>query len=182
MDVVLLGISGVLCYMDDILVSRKDEKSHLKSMEEVFRRLEKHGLRLKPEKCEYLLSSVEYLGHQISKDRICALPSKVAAIDKAPAPTNVQGLRLFLGLLNYYGKFMPNLATVLHLLNALLQTDREWTWSKECDKAIKCAKGQLTSGTVLIHYDSTLPISLAADASVSGVGAVISHVFPDGSE
>ena len=182
MDEVLLGIPGVLCYIDDILVSGKAEKSHLKSLEEVFRRLGKHGFRLKPEKCEFLLSSVEYLGHQISKDGICALPSKVAAIDKAPAPTNIQELHSFLGLLNYYGKFMPNLAIVLHPLNALLQTDREWTWSKECDKAFKCAIEQLTSGTVLTHYDSTLPISLAADASAYGVGAVISHVFPDGSE
>ena len=158
MDEVLRGIPDVFCYIDDILVSGKDEKSHLKSLEEVFRRLGKHGFRLKPEKCGFLLSSVEYLGHQISKDGICALPSKVAAINKAPAPTNVQELRSFLGLLNYYGKFMPNLATVLHPLNALLQTDREWTRSKECDKAFKCAKEQLTSGTVLTHYDSTLPI------------------------
>ena len=130
MDVVLQGILGVLCYIDEILVSGKDEGSHLKSLEGVFRRLEKHGFRLKPEKCEFLLSLVEYLGHQVSKDGIRALPSKVAAIDKAPAPTNIQELCSFLGLLNYYGKFIPNLATVLHPLNALLQTDRKWTWSK----------------------------------------------------
>ena len=105
-----------------------------------------------------------------------------AAIDKAPAPTNVQELRSFLGLLNYYGKFMPNLATVLHPLKALLQMDRKWAWSKECDKAFQCAKEQLTSGQVLTHYDPTLPINLAADASAYGVGTVISHVFPDGSE
>ena len=65
MDVVLQGVPGVICYIDDILVSGKDEASHMKSLEEVFRRLEKQGFRLKKEKCEFLMSSVEYLGHQI---------------------------------------------------------------------------------------------------------------------
>ena len=177
MDTVLQGIPGVICYIDDILVSGEDEGSHLKSLEEVFRRLEKHGFRLKQSKCDFLLASVEYLGHQISKDGICALPSKVTAIDRAPAPTNVQELRSFLGLLNYYGKFLPNLATILHPLNSLLQAGRKWSWSKECEEAFRIAKEQLTSGQVLTHYDPTLPITLATDASAYGVGAVISLCF-----
>ena len=106
----------------------------------------------------------------------------MTAIDRAPAPTNVQELRSFLGLLNYYGKFLPNLATILHPLNALLQADRKWIWSKECEEAFQIAKEQLTSGQVLTHYDPILPITLATDASAYGVGAVISHVLPDGSE
>ena len=80
MDVVLQGIPGVICYIDDILVSGKDDEGHLKSLKEMFTRLEKHGFRLKREKCEFLLPSVEYLGHQISKDGIRPLPSKVEAI------------------------------------------------------------------------------------------------------
>ena len=148
----------------------------------MFRRLEKHRFRQKHGKCDFLLSSVEYLGHQISKDGICTLPSKVAAIDRAPAPTNVQELCSFFGLLNYYGKLLPNLATILHPLNALLQADRKWIWSKECEEAFQIAKEQLTSGQVLTQYDPTPPITLATDASAYGVGAVISHVFPDGSE
>ena len=94
MDVVLQGIPGVICYIDDI--GSKDEEKHLKILEEVFTRLEQHGFILKLEKCEFLMGSVEYLGHQIDKDGIRALPNKVTAIANAPAPNNVQEFRSFL--------------------------------------------------------------------------------------
>ena len=182
MDAVLQGITGVTCYIDDILISSADEESHLQILEEVFNRLSEHGFRLKLEKCEFLLARIEYLGHIVSKDGIQPMPSKVEAIVKAPTPTNVHQLRSFLGLTNYYGKFIPNLSTILHPLNALLQAKRKWKWSQECAEAFEEAKRQITSAGVLIHYNPTLPISMAADASAYGVGAVISHVFPDGSE
>ena len=108
MDKVLQGLEGVLCYIDDILVSTKDEASHFQLLEEVFKRLEQHGFRLKQEKCNFLLPVIEYLGHQISSDGVRPLLNKVDAIVKAPLPQNLQQLRSFLGLINYYGKFIPN--------------------------------------------------------------------------
>ena len=130
-----------------------------------------------------MLRSIEYLGHIISQDGIQPVPTKVTAILNAPKPINVQQLRSFLGLVNYYyGKFIPNLATLLHPLNGFLRADRKWKWSPECDKAFQDAKDQLTSAKVLTHYNPTLPIVTAADASAYGMGAVISHVFPDNSE
>ena len=96
MDTVLQGVPGVTCYIDDILVSSADEDSHLLTLKEVFSRLEKHGFRLKLEKCEFLLKNIEYLGHVISKDGIQPVPTKVEAIVKAPTPANVQQLRSFL--------------------------------------------------------------------------------------
>ena len=182
MDTVLQGVSGVICYIDDILVSSADEDSHLRALEEVCNRLEKHGFRLKLEKCEFLLKSIEYLGHVVSKDGIHPVPSKVEAIVKAPTPANVQQLRSFLGLINYYGKFIPNLATILRPLNVLLQVNKVWKWSPECAKAFQETKDQVISAGVLTHYDPSLPITLAADASAYGVGAVISHVFSDNTE
>ena len=182
MDNVLQAISGVTCYIDDILISTTDEESHLRALEEVFNRLGNHGFRLKLEKCEFLLTCIEYLGHLISSDGIQPIPSKVEAITKAPVPVNVQQLRSFLGLINYYGKFIPNLSTLLHPLNSLLQANQKWIWSPECTKAFQAAKDQIVSVGVLTHYDPALPITLAADASAYGVGAVISHIFPDNSE
>ena len=182
MDTVLQGIPGVACYIDDILISTKDERQHLQTLEEVFQRLEEHGFRLKEDKCVFLTHSVEYLGHLVDQEGIHPLPSKVAAIVQAPKPTNVRELRSFLGLVNYYGKFIPNLATIIHPLNKLLQTDRRWKWSEECAEAFRLAKKQLTSSQLLTHYDPSLPIQMAADASAYGVGAVISHTFPDGTE
>ena len=179
MDSILQGIPGVVCYIDDILISASDQGQHLKTLEEVFRRLEEHGFRLKQAKCELLMPSVKYLGHFIGQDGIRPLPSKVAAIVKAPSPTNVQELRSFLGLLNYYGKFIANLATIIHPLNELL---RKWKWSEDCDKAFELAKQQLSSSQLLTHYDPSLPIHMAADASAYGIGAVISHTLADGTE
>ena len=95
MDTVLRGIPGVTCYIDDILISTKDEKQHWETLEQVFRRLEEHRFRLKQEKCAFLKPSVDYLGHQIDKDDIHPLSSKVTAIIQAPAPTNLQEIRSF---------------------------------------------------------------------------------------
>ena len=91
-------------------------------------------------------------------------------------------MRSFLGLVNYYGKFIPNLSTILQPLNTLLQIGTKWTWSPEKEKAFTDAKKQITSARVLTHYDPTLPLKLAADASAYRVGAVISHKMPNGTE
>ena len=120
-----------------------------------------------------MAKSVEYLGHKIDKDGISTLPNKVDAIVNAPHPINVQELRSFLGLLNYYGKFIRNLATILH---PLLQANHKWNWTAECVAAFQMAKDQLVSADVLTHYNPDLPIRMAADASAYGIGAVISHV------
>ena len=181
MDTILQGVPGVICYIDDIMVTGATEEDHLRNLGEVFKRLEDHGFRLKKSKCTFLAKSVEYLGHQIDQYGIRAVPSKIEAISNAPEPTNIQELRSFLGLLNYYGKFIPNLSTILHPLNQLLKDNQKWEWTNECSQAFKKAKDQLTSSEVLTHYDPKLPITLAADASAYGIGAVISHVLPDGS-
>ena len=87
-----------------------------------------------------------------------------------------------LGLLNYYGRFIPNLTSLIHPLNRLLQHGIAWQWSKACQVAFKAAKNKIVSPNVLMHYDPSHPIRLAADASAYGVGAVISHIMDDGSE
>ena len=95
---------------------------------------------------------------------------------------NLPQLRSYLGLLNYYGKFIPKLATIAHPLYRLLKNDVEWNWDSDCELAFKETKESLTSADVLVHFDSKLPISLAGDASAYGIGSVISHKFPDGTE
>ena len=85
-------------------------------------------------------------------------------------------------MLQYYGKFIPQLLTLLYPLNRLLRQEVKWEWSKECENVFKMAKQRLTKAPVLTHYDPSLPIRLAGDASAYGIGAVISHVFNDGSE
>lgn len=84
---------------------------------------------MKKEKCALLQSSVEYLGHKIDAEGLHALPDKTDAIVHAPGPRNIQELRR---LLNYYGKFIPNLSTIVHPLNSLLQRAKQWDWTTEC--------------------------------------------------
>ena len=99
-----------------------------------------------------------------------------------PRPTDVASLRSFLGLINYYNAFLPSLHNVRAPLNHLLGRDVPWYWSAECERAFVELKRLLTSELLLTHYDPQRPIIVAADASNHGVGAVISHKFPDGSE
>lgn len=91
-------------------------------------------------------------------------------------------LKAFLGLLNYYGKFVPNLSTLLAPLHRLLQKSSAWTWGPDQQKAFDCVKQILSSDRVLAHYDPSLPLILACDASPYGVGAVLSHRLTDGTE
>ena len=91
-------------------------------------------------------------------------------------------MRSFLGLVNYYAKFIPNLSTVLHLLNRLLRQDVSWEWAELCADAFQLVKQSLASIQVLVHYGPTLPLKLAGDASEYGVRAVLSHMCRNGSE
>ena len=182
MNTVLKGIPGVICYIDNILVTRTTQSDHLQNLEVVLERRERHGFRRKKEKCTFLAESVLYLGHQMDHEGTIALPNKGESIVNAPAPTSVHQLRSFLGLFNYYGKLIRNLSSIIHPLNTLLQANHTWKWTQECAESFQKAKDQLTSAKVLVHYNSILPIIMAADASAYGIGAVLSHVFPDGSE
>ena len=102
---------------------------------------------------------------------------KIAAISEAPSPKNVAELRSYLGLLNYYGHFIPNLSTLLQLLLGLLQKGVKWEWTKECEEAFQHSKAELMAGRVLVPYDEKRKLILACDASPYGVGAVISHLM-----
>ncbi|CAB4019800.1 uncharacterized protein K02A2.6-like [Paramuricea clavata] len=85
-------------------------------------------------------------------------------------------------MLNYYHRFLPNVATILEPLHRLLRQGTKWEWGEEQKAAFDYAKELLQSADLLIHFDPTKPLILATDASNYGVGAVLSHVFPDGTE
>ena len=85
-------------------------------------------------------------------------------------------------MLNFYAKFLPNLSSLLHPLHLLLRDSQRWNWTIDCEKAFQSAKEKLAQAPVLAHYDPDLPLVLSADASAYGVGAVIAHRLPDGSE
>ena len=126
MENLLRGIPGVAVYIDDILITGATQEEHLQSLEEVLKRLSNSGLRAKRQKCEFMASSVSYLGHVIDAAGLRPLPDKIEAIRKVPTPQNVTELKSYLGLLTYYGKFIPNLSTQLAPLYELLGKNKAW--------------------------------------------------------
>ena len=126
MDSILQVMSHVICYIDDILITGTTVADHDSNLEELLKRLQEHGIRLKQEKCSFFKDSVEYLGHCISAKGVHTTKEKTQAILEAPEPKNIQELRSFLGLLNYYAKFIPNLASLLYPLHELLRKDCRW--------------------------------------------------------
>ena len=120
MENLLQDIPNVTVYFDDILVAGSSVSEHLSVLEQVLSRLLESGLRLKKEKCHFLVKSVTYLGYQIDATGIHPTSEKIRAIKDAPTPRNVTKLKSFIGLLSYYSRFMPHLPTVLSPLYRLL--------------------------------------------------------------
>ena len=119
---------------------------------------------------------MEYLGFTIDQQGVHPSEGKVQAIKSAPNPQNLTELKAYLGLLTYYGKFLPNLANVLAPLYQLLKEDVKWTWGDQQQQSFDQSKQMLTSSALLVHYDPSQPLLLSCDASQYGVGAVLSQV------
>ena len=182
MEQVLHDIPKVVCYLDDVLVTGDTDQEHLSTLELVLQCIEQSGLRLKKSKCQFFKASVQYLGFLIDAEGLHTAPDKIDAIQKAPTPQNTKQLRSFLGLVNYYGKFVPELAGKAYPLHKLLCKGVKWYWTGKCEQAFQTLKQALSRSPVLTHYNSTLPLRVATDASNYGIGAVVSHVWPDGTE
>ncbi|XP_041473613.1 uncharacterized protein K02A2.6-like [Lytechinus variegatus] len=182
MEQVLQGIPNTQCMLDDMIITGKTDQEHLENLAQVLERIDEFGLRANLKKCEFFKDEIVFCGHKIDKNGLHKTEDKVKCMTEAERPTNISQLRSFLGLVNYYHRFLPNLATVIHPLNALLGKDRKWKWDETCENAFKNAKKMIASEQVLVHYNPELPLSLATDASPYGLGAVLSHTMPDGND
>ena len=137
METLLQDIPNVCMYLDDILVTGPSSATHLRNLEEVLTYLEDAGMRLKKEKCAFLMEEIEYLSHKISREGLQPTKSKIRAVAEAPASIRVSELRSFLGLVNYYRKFLPDLATAAAPLYALLRKTAQWCWRQAQQFAFK---------------------------------------------
>ncbi|XP_068149456.1 uncharacterized protein [Drosophila tropicalis] len=179
---ILQNVSGVLPYFDDIIVMGKSEEELAVRLNEVLSRFDKAGLRLRRDKCQFGVPSVEFLGFKIDALGIRPCASKVEAIKCAPAPKDKKQLQAFLGLINFYHAFLPHKATVAEPLHRLLDKNAPWVWAHKHQDAFMNLKNLVTSQNVLMHFDGKLPVLLTCDASPYGIGAVLSHKLQDGSE
>ena len=181
MEQVLQGIAREKClvYLDDVLVIGRTLE-HLGNLREVFIRLSRAGLRLKPSKCKLVRRKVEFLGYMVSGEGISADPDKIRAITEYPTPTDLRGVRAFLGLLSYYRRFIPQFSTIAQPMYALTHKDTPFVWSTDCQAAFDCLRSHLTQAPVLAYPQFGKDFLLETDASGVGLGAVLSQVQVDG--
>ncbi|KAK2578340.1 hypothetical protein KPH14_012794 [Odynerus spinipes] len=183
---ILKGIPGVSVFLDDIKITGSNDKEHLQRLNEVLTRLANYNIQINKEKSVFFQKGISYCGYYIDKQGIHKEKCKMEAIERMPRPRNVTELRAFLGMINYYGRFIPNLSSILNPLHSLLEKKdgREvpFEWTTSTENAFIAAKKEFLSERVLVHYDPKLPLIVATDASAYGVGAVLSHRFSDGTE
>ncbi|XP_018365759.1 PREDICTED: uncharacterized protein K02A2.6-like, partial [Trachymyrmex cornetzi] len=119
--------------------------------------------------------------HVINKEGLHKDPEKVAAMVEVPTPKNKAKIKTFIGMVNYYGKFIPKLSQVLAPLYEL-QNSKIFKWTKNCEEAFKKIKSELISDRNLVHFNKEWKLKLVCDASEVGIGAVLLHIMPDGTE
>ena len=180
MDAMLGGLDFTIAYLDDILIKSRSKEEHRLHVNQVFKRIQDYGFKIKESKCEFFLESIKYLGHIIDKNGRKPDPERSTAIKEMPAPNNIASLQSFLGLASYYQSFIPKMQDLRAPLNELLKKDKTWCWTTECQEAFNKIKEVLTSDLFLIHFDPKLDLIVACDASSYGIGACILHKMPDG--
>ncbi|XP_055912361.1 uncharacterized protein K02A2.6-like [Eupeodes corollae] len=176
----LSGIDGVTIFMDDLLTTGKDKKEHLKTLSLVLSKLQEAGLKVSPHKCEFFKESVCYLGHVIDKHGLRKDPAKVKAVMNLSEPKNITELQSFLGVINFYRQFMPNLATTAAPLYENMSN--KFIWETLQKEAFESVKKIMSSDICLAHFDPSEEVKLIVDASPVGLGAVLVHQYADGKE
>lgn len=181
MENLLSDLVGITVFFDDIRIQGRTQAEHDERLVAVLSRLRNAGLTLCLNKCEINKSKIKFLGYEIDKNGVHISADKIAAIRRIPSPTCVKELQIFLGMLNYYSKFIKKFSDIMSPLYKLLNKDSKWKWTRECETAFLKAKSALESYDVLMLYSTELPVKITCDASPTGVGAVLSHTLEDGS-
>ena len=182
MDTILAGIPKTAAYIDDIVVAGQSKEEHLELLRTVFTRLKQANIRAKLSKCEFLKTEVTYLGYRIDRQGIHPTEEHIEALRNMPAPSNKKELRSFLGAINYYSRFIPNLQPMCAPLHSLTKDSVPWHWSTTSNNIYQNLKQILSSKDTLVHYNEDLPLVLVTDASNQGVGAVLLHTLHNGTE
>jgi hypothetical protein len=171
---------GVVVFVDDFLIYSKTEEEHLQMVRWVFEQLRKHKLYGAVDKCAFMKSELDILGHTVNADGIKTQVSKIEAIQQWPVPTTVKQIRSFLGLANYYRNFVAGFSRIAAPLHSLVQKEKKWQWGEEEQTAFTALKAALVNTTTLGLPDPDLPFVISTDASQFAIGAVLSQQKENG--
>ena len=183
MEKVLAGLHWSTCilYLDDVLTFSRSFEKHLDNLGAVLERIVGAGLKISPDKCQFFRRQVVFLGHVVSEEEISTDPGKVSAVTDWPRPTNVKGVRSFVGFCSYYRRFIKGFAKIAKPLHRLTEKGQSFCWNEECEEAFETLKQALVSAPILGYPQEEGSYILDADASGWGLGAVLARV-QDGEE
>lgn len=171
MSQVFDGLSGVRVYVDDVLIWGSNEKEHEERLRAALDAAQKHGVTLNAEKCEMGMKEIVFLGDKISEKGIQPSPELISSVLQMPEPSTKQELQRVLGMVTYFGKYVPHLSDRTTLLRELLKHDRDFAWGPEHTKELEAIKEAITSSPVLAVYDPKRECKVSTDASGFGLGA-----------
>ncbi len=172
-------IKGVDTSMDDVIIWGENNEQHDQRLRLVLDKCREVGLKLNRAKCELKVPELTFLGDRVTKEGLKPDPLKVKAIIDLEKPTEKKELQRFMGMVNYLGRYIPDLSTISAPLRQLLEKNVHWTWSHEHDRAWKDLKTLISQQPVLQYYDQKKPIKLSSDASQKGLGAVLLQLHGD---
>lgn len=173
MESIIAGLKGVVVYLDDLLVTGSTQEEHDERLEKLLLRLASYGILLNKEKCIFNATCLEFLGYELSDEGIKPKESRVAAIQSFREPQNVSELRSFLGLVTYVGRFIPSLADKTESLRTLLRSGEKFVWCEQCQRSFEEIKQAVSNTDYLGYYDPRDRCTVIADASPTGLGAVL---------
>lgn len=168
-----LRFKTAVAYMDDVLVPSKTVEEGIEKLQQILERLRTFNLTLKPSKCYFFQTSVDFLGFEVSAEGIKPGQKKTEAVEYFPTPVSVHNVRQFLGLASFFRKFIKNFATIAKPLTSLLKNNVPWNWGGDQQKAFDELKSRLVSRPILALYDPSLTTELHTDASKWGVGGML---------
>ena len=178
MDGILREINFAFVYLDDILIASPDPETHKDHLRQLFQLLSSHGVFINKKKCRFGLPEVQYLGHRVSEMGILPEPERTRAIQMYDPPTSKVGLQRFLGMLNYYRRFLQGCSGMLDPLHAAVTDagkNKSIVWSERCQASFTAAKEALVNCTLLAHPNPFSATSLSVDASDVALGAELAQ-------
>ncbi len=184
MHSVLRGLDFCFVYLDDVLIASKNYDEHLGHIKIIFSKLEEHGLVVNMDKSTFAKHEITFLGHMVTGQGILPSHERVQVIKNFERPLTVKQLKRFLGMINFYRRFIPGAAADQALLNDYLKGYTKNSrvpiqWSTAAIEAFDNCKNKLTDATLLIHPSSSAPLAIMVDASDTAIGAVVQQFISD---